>query len=466
MQNGIRSITGNNRREEVTSYGGMMNILVLSGGSGKRLWPLSNITRSKQFLKVLTNDEGKKESMLQRIHRQIRKEYADGTVIVAAPDSQRDSIYNQIGKNTELVIEPESRNTYPAIALSCAYLHEYKNLSLEDIVIVMPVDPYAEEGYFKAFADMKTEAEKGNADLVLMGIKPTYPSAKYGYILCEKTGENQAIRFVEKPSEEDAEKWIAQGAWWNAGVFAFRIGFLKEIVEKDGMKFTYAYLLEHFKEMEAISFDYKVTEKTKRLSMIPYNGIWKDLGTWNTLTEEMKEENSGNARQGEGCTNTHVINELDIPVVVLGTHDLLVAASPDGVLVSDKHKSSYLKPYVEEVESRPMYEERRWGEYKVLDYVQYDDNTRSLTKHLTIQKGKSISYQLHKQRDEIWTIVDGSGELLVDGKLRKVGRGDVAYITKGQKHAMRAITNLHFIEVQIGKELSEEDIERFEWEWE
>jgi len=443
-----------------------MNILVLSGGSGKRLWPLSNVTRSKQFLKVLTNEEGIKESMLQRIHRQIRKNYSDSTVIVTAPDFQRDSIYNQIGKDTELVIEPESRNTYPAIALSCAYLYECKKIALDDVIIVMPVDPYVEEDYYKVFADMEAEAKRGKANLVLMGIKPTYPSAKYGYIFSENSEENEGVTFVEKPSEEEAEQLMNRGAWWNAGVFAFRIGYIKEVVEKDGCRFSYDYLREHFAELEATSFDYKVVEKTTRLSMIPYEGIWKDLGTWNTLTEEMKEENIGNARQGEGCSNTHVINELDIPVVVLGTKDLLVAASPDGVLVSDKHKSSYLKPYVEEMGNRPMYEERRWGEYKVLDYVQYDDRTKSLTKHLTIQTGKNISYQMHNHRDEIWTIVDGSGELLIDGQVRKVSRGDVAYITKGQKHAMRAITDLHFIEVQIGEELAEEDIIRFEWEWE
>ncbi len=438
-----------------------MNIVVLSGGSGKRLWPMSNITRSKQFLKVLTNDKGTKESMLQRVYRQIRKVYSDETVLVVAPDFQRDSIYNQIGKNAELVIEPESRNTYPAIALSCAYLYENKKVSLDDVIVVMPVDPYVEEGYFKTFSAMKEEAEKGTADLVLMGIEPTYPSAKYGYI-CD--GNNE-ISFVEKPSEEQAQKLIDEGAWWNAGVFAFRIGFIQEVVEKDGMEFSYDYLKANFSNLEATSFDYKVVEKTSRLAMIPYKGIWKDLGTWNTLTEEMKEENTGNVRQGEGCKNTHVINELDIPVVVLGTRDLVVAASPDGVLVSDKHKSSYLKPYVEEMGNRPMYEERRWGEYKVLDYVQYDDHTKSLTKHLTIQAGKNISYQVHNHRDEIWTIVDGTGELLIDGQVRKVSRGDVAYITKGQKHAMKAITDLHFIEVQIGVELAEEDIERFEWNW-
>ena len=200
--------------------------------------------------------------------------------------------------------------------------------------------------------------------------------------------------------------------------------------------------------------------------MIEYVGNWKDLGTWNTLTEEMEEMYSGKTITGEECENTHIINELAIPIVALGTKDLVIAASYDGILVSDKHKSSYLRPYVEQIEERPMYEERRWGEYRVLDYTQYEDKSKSLTKHLMIEKEKCISYQLHRYRDEIWTIVDGEGKLLIDGEVKTVKRGDVAYIVAGQKHALYATKDLHFIEVQIGKELVEDDIERFEWNWE
>ena len=218
--------------------------------------------------------------------------------------------------------------------------------------------------------------------------------------------------------------------------------------------------------MSVISFDYKIVENAGRVAMVEYKGKWKDLGTWNTLTEEMDENYLGKTIVGETCENTHVINELAIPIVALGTKNMVIAASPDGILISDKHQSSYLKPYVEEVEERPMYEERRWGEYRVLDYTQYEDKSKSLTKHLMIEKGKSLSYQLHLHRDEIWTIVDGEGQLLLDGVVKEVKRGDVAYIKAGEKHALYATKDIHFIEVQIGKELIEDDIERFEWNWE
>lgn len=175
------------------------------------------------------------------------------------------------------------------------------------------------------------------------------------------------------------------------------------------------------------------------------------------MTEEMEEECIGLVTMGEDTVHTNVINELAIPIVVLGAKDMIVAASPDGILVADKQKSSYLKSYVNGINERPMFEERRWGNYKVLDYIQYEDGTKSLTKHLTIKAGESISYQRHHVRDEIWTIVDGTGDLLIDGHIRNVRRGDVAYITKGQKHAMEAHEgcDLHFIEVQIGTELAE-----------
>jgi len=225
-------------------------------------------------------------------------------------------------------------------------------------------------------------------------------------------------------------------------------------------------MVKRYRELPKISFDYEIVEKENSIAMVQYSGTWKDLGTWNTLTEVMEENKLGKVILGETCENTHVINELDIPITVLGANNMVVAASPDGILVSDKGESSYLKPYVESIHQRPMFEERRWGEYKVLDYVAYSDGKSSLTKSLHIKAGKSISYQSHAIRDEIWTIVDGTGDLLIDGHVRNVRRGDVAYITKGQKHAIYATTDLRMIEVQIGVELIEEDIEHYDWKWE
>jgi mannose-1-phosphate guanylyltransferase len=455
-----------------------MNIILLSGGSGKRLWPLSNDTRSKQFLKLLKNDEGEFESMVQRVYRQVKKAGIEANIVVATGASQVDSIKSQLGNNVDIVLEPERRDTFPAIALSSAYLALEKKVDLNEVVLVLPVDPYADIEYFYMLIEMEKAVKRRVAEMILMGIKPTYPSEKYGYIMPVQEdgayfGIHQVARFTEKPTKDVAEQLIDEGAYWNGGVFAFKLGFLMGIVNKymdtaDIEDFSsFEEIRRHYGAFKKISFDYEVVEKAPSIAMIPYEGGWKDLGTWNTLTEEMDEESIGLVTVGEDTVNTNVINELSIPIVVLGAKDMIVAASPDGILVSDKQSSSYLKPYVDGINERPMYEERRWGNYKVLDYIQYEDGTKSLTKHLTIKAGESISYQVHQMRDEIWNIVDGTGDLLIDGHIRNVRRGDVAYIMKGQKHAMHAHggSDLHFIEVQIGTELAETDIERFEWEW-
>ena len=447
-----------------------MNIILLSGGSGKRLWPLSNEARAKQFLKILRTEDGTPISMLQKVFSQLRKAEKKKKITISTASLQLDSIRKQLGNEVSVVVEPERKNTYPAIALSLAALVKEHSVTMDDVVLIVPVDACAKEDFYACFQDMYDVVKKGVADISLMGIEPTYPSAKYGYIMTERDSENGKIfgvkSFIEKPTEERAVELIEQGAYWNAGVFAVSVGYVLERVKEDMGDCSYEYILEHYETFENISFDYKIVENAEKVAMIEYVGNWKDLGTWNTLTEEMEEMYSGKTITGEECENTHIINELAIPIVALGTKDLVIAASYDGILVSDKHKSSYLRPYVEQIEERPMYEERRWGEYRVLDYTQYEDKSKSLTKHLMIEKEKCISYQLHRYRDEIWTIVDGEGKLLIDGDVKTVKRGDVAYIVAGQKHALYATKDLHFIEVQIGKELVEDDIERFEWNWE
>ena len=440
-----------------------MNIVLLSGGSGKRLWPLSNEVRSKQFLKLLCDKEGKHESMVQRVYRQITDAGIHARIVVATSASQVEAIRGQLPKDVDIVVEPERRNTFPAIVLAASYLASRKKIDLEETVIVLPVDPYVDVAYFECFRKMDEEVQKGTADMVLMGITPSYPSEKYGYIL---QGEQGVVTgFKEKPDEETAARLIQEGALWNAGVFAFRLNYLMEIADQYVQNRDFDDITKHYGDLKKDSFDYEVVEKTKSLAVVPYSGEWKDIGTWNTLTEEMEEESVGYAVTGEDCVNTHVINELSIPVVALGTKNIVVAASPDGILVSDKHKSSYIKPYVENITGRPMYEERRWGEYKVYDYIQYKDGTKSLTKHITVHAGMAQDYQLHHYKDEVITVVNGSGEVVIDGCLMKLSYGDTICIRRGQKHTMRAIEDLQMICVQIGEEISEEDVEVYEWRW-
>lgn len=250
---------------------------------------------------------------------------------------------------------------------------------------------------------------------------------------------------------------------WNGGVFAFRLGYLMKIAEAAIHPVSFEDIRHRYHELTNESFDYAVVEKAKSVAMIPFDGLWKDLGTWNSLTEELSTNEIGKAILSEDVQNTHVINKLDIPIVTIGASNLIVAASPEGILVADKEKSASLKEYVPR-SRRPMYEERRWGEYRVIDSTELSD-TKSLTKHLFVKAGAAISYQRHAMRDEIWILIDGVGELVIDGQRKPVGRGDVVQIEKSCLHALLAITDIQMIEVQIGTELTETDIERFDWDW-
>lgn len=433
-----------------------MQLVLLSGGSGKGLWPLSNDARSKQFLHLFESPEGEMESMVQRVVRQIRSTLPYAELTFATTLTQRDGIINQIGENVNIVIEQQRRDTFPAIALACSFLSDEKGCGADETVVVMPCDVFTETGYFETIAKMASAVQADEADLLLMGVKPTSPSDKFGYILPSGTvSGHQSLsvsRFVEKPDPDHAERLLSEGAFWNGGVFAFKLGYLMDIVSR-------------YPELPKISFDYEVVEKADSVAFVPYDGKWKDLGTWTVLCEELLSNHIGNVLMGKENDNTHVINELELPLFCEGLKDVVVAASPDGIMVCAKEQSESVKDYVAELVTRPMYEERRWGTYRVLDTATYPDGAKSLTKSLTIKAGKSISYQIHHHRSEVWTIVDGLGEFVLDGERRTVRRGDVLNIPMEHYHAIKATTDLTLIEVQTGNPLVEEDIERFDWTW-
>lgn len=446
-----------------------MQLILLSGGSGKRLWPLSNDARSKQFLPLLASPDGGMESMIQRVVRQIREAQLTNNITFATNAVQRDSIINQLGEDVSVVTEPERRDTFPAIALAASYLAKEKKCGSDEIVVVMPCDVYTESRYFATIGKMVETVKNNIADLVLMGIAPTYPSEKFGYVVPKKAEAKENVkmveRFTEKPNEEKAKELLAQGAYWNGGVFAFRLGYMMNIVDQYLKTDTFQETHKRYTEFPKISFDYEVAEKAQSVAVVPFAGEWKDLGTWNALCEELPSTHIGNVMMGDNNENTHAVNELGIPVFCNGLKDVIVAASPDGIMVCDKQDSEKIKDYANKLITRPMYEERRWGTYCVLDNAKYEDGTRSLTKSIHLNAGKHISYQLHRHRSETWTCVDGEGIFVLDGERRLVKRGDVMNIPLGHHHAIKAITDLTFIEVQIGNPLVEEDIERFEFKW-
>ena len=200
-----------------------MNIILLSGGSGKRLWPLSNDVRSKQFIKLLKNGDTY-ESMLQRVYRQITTVDANAKITIATSKSQASIIKNQLGEKVSICVEPCRRDTFPAIILTAAYLHDKLNVEMDEPVIVCPVDPYVDDTYYEAIKTLQKLTKQGNASLTLMGIEPTYPSEKYGYIIPENDENVSKVKaFKEKPDTETAKKYLAENALWNAGIFAFKL---------------------------------------------------------------------------------------------------------------------------------------------------------------------------------------------------------------------------------------------------
>lgn len=446
----------------------MIQLVLLSGGSGKRLWPLSNNARSKQFLPLLQAPDGSMESMVQRVVRQVKESGIECQITIATNASQLGIITNQLGDAIDVVTEPERRDTFPAIALASAYLSLHKKCAPSDVVVIMPCDPFTGIEYFATINKMAQCVALNVAELVLMGIKPTYPSAKYGYVIAQgdaEHGSRKVSRFVEKPNVQKAEALLAQGAYWNGGVFAFKLGYLTNILSKYVVAPTFEQVRSRYGELPKISFDYEVAEKAQSVAVVPFEGYWKDLGTWNTLTEEIHSNTLGNVVLGDNTHNTHVINELSIPIFCEGIDNAIVAACPDGIIVSAKQTAENIKDHINKLADRPMYEERNWGKYAVMGHAHYSDGYGSLTKTLTVDAGKCLSYQIHRHRDEVWTVVDGTGQLMLDDKISDLNRGDVVRISAGQKHSLRAITDLVVIEVQIGDVLQEEDIERIPFTW-
>lgn len=430
-----------------------MNIILLSGGSGKRLWPLSNDIRSKQFIKIFKTENGDYESMVQRVYRQIRAMDETATVTIATSKTQVSAIHNQLSENVNVCVEPTRRDTFPAIALATAYLHNVLGVSRDDSVVVCPVDPYVNEDYFAAVKSLSDMAKEGSSNLILMGIEPTYPSEKYGYIIPgDKEEVSPVVAFKEKPDLQKAKEYLSQGALWNGGVFAYRLSYvLKKTEELIGFS-DYQKLFDGYKDLNKISFDYAVVEKEPDIQVLRFGGQWKDMGTWNTLTEAMEEPSIGEVMMNESCENVHVVNELDVPVLCMGLKNMVVSASAEGILVSDKEQSSYIKPFVDKISQQIMFAEKSWGSFRVLDVEE-----ESMTIKVILNPGHKMNYHSHEHRNEIWNVIAGNGKAILNGREQTVKPGDVLYMPAGCRHTIIADTELKVIESQLGRDITVQD---------
>lgn len=430
-----------------------MHIILLSGGSGKRLWPLSNDVRSKQFIKLFKNENGKYESMVQRVYRQIQTVNSDMEVTIATSKSQVSAIRNQLGNKVSICLEPCRRDTFPAIALAAAYLKDVQGLSEEDCVAVCPVDPYVDNTYYETVQKLELIVQDGKANLVLMGIEPTVPSEKYGYIIpVDKNEISRVAKFTEKPDTETAKEYIKQGALWNAGVFAFKLGYLLNKAHELIDFVDYADLFKKYDTLTKISFDYAVVEKEPNIQVLRYAGQWKDVGTWNMMAEVMADKTKGDVILDDTCKDTNVVNELNIPILCMGCEDMVVAASEDGILVSTKERSGYMKPYVEKIDNPSMFAEKSWGTFTVID-----NQENSKTIKIEMKPNAEMSYHSHSYRSEIWNIISGTGKVCINGEFKTVKAGDVVQIPVDARHSIKANEKMEIIEIQIGNKLESKD---------
>ena len=243
-------------------------------------------------------------------------------------------------------------------------------------------------------------------------------------------------------------------------MFAYKLKYVMDIAHQL-IDFTdYHDLFEKYATLTKISFDYAVVEKEKKIQVQRFAGQWKDLGTWNTLTEAMEETVVGKGEMNDTCTGVHIVNEMDVPVLAMGLHDVVISASPEGILVSDKEQSSYIKPFVDKFEQQIMFAEKSWGSFKVIDV-----ETESMTIKVTLNAGHSMNYHSHKNRDEVWVVISGNGKTIVDGFEQVVKAGDVITMSAGCRHTVMAETELKLIEVQLGTDINVHDKQKFALEY-
>ncbi len=427
-----------------------MQTVILSGGSGKRLWPLSNGVRSKQFIKVFPGEGLEPESMVQRVYKGIRKALPDSVITVTTLKSQASQLLNQLGDRVDVCVEPVRRDTFPAVALVSLYLKDVKHADLDETVLVCPVDPYVDDDYFETLGLMGAKVDSGSHRLTLMGIRPTYPSEKYGYILTDGAGAVKG--FKEKPDLQTAERLVKEGALWNGGIFGFKLGYMLDLIKERTGFDTFNELKDNYKDMDSVSFDYAVSEKESDIGVVAFDGEWKDVGTWNTFSEVMAGNTSGKVTLDETCENTHIINELDIPLLAMGLKNVVAAVSADGILIADKGRSSHMKTYVDEIAEPVKYAEKSWGSYRVMDVEE-----GSMTVKVTLLPGHSMNYHAHERRNEQWTVISGEGVATVDGKETEIRPGDTVYLPVGSKHKVTARTTLVMIEIQFGEDIDVAD---------
>ena len=235
-------------------------------------------------------------------------------------------------------------------------------------------------------------------------------------------------------------------------MFAFKLGYLLSKAHELIDFVDYADLFKKYDTLTKISFDYAVVEKESNIQVLRYAGQWKDVGTWNMMAEVMADKTKGDVILDDTCKDTNVVNELNIPILCMGCEDMVVAASEDGILVSTKERSGYMKPYVEKIDNPSMYAEKSWGTFTVID-----NQENSKTIKIEMKPNTEMSYHSHSSRTEIWNIISGNGVVCINGELKNVRAGDVIQIPINTRHSIKANEKMDIIEIQLGEFIKSND---------
>ncbi|AAW74050.1 mannose-1-phosphate guanylyltransferase/mannose-6-phosphate isomerase [Xanthomonas oryzae pv. oryzae] len=455
--------------------------IILSGGSGTRLWPLSRESYPKQFLPLVGD-----KSMLQSTWLRAAPVAAHAPILVANEEHRFMAAeqLQQLGvKPSAILLEPKGRNTAPAIAVAAL---EATRDGADPLLLVMPSDHVIqnEAAFQAAVTAAAAAAEQGK--LVTFGIKPTAPETGYGYI---KAGTGNGVsaveRFVEKPDLATAQSYLASGEYyWNSGMFLFRASrYLEELRKfhpaivdacqkawENGKRDADFTRLDKdaFAASPSDSIDYAVMEKTADAVVVPLDAGWNDVGSWSSLLDVSKQDAQGNAHHGDviqlDCKNTYAYGSRLIAMV--GLEDVVVVETPDAVLVGHRDRIQVVKDVVSQIKTagrseatwhRKVY--RPWGAYDSIDMGQ-----RHQVKRITVKPGAVLSLQMHHHRAEHWIVVSGTAEVTRGEEVLLLTENQSTYIPLGVTHRLRnpGKLPLELIEVQSGSYLGEDDIVRFE----
>ncbi|MBQ9328013.1 MAG: mannose-1-phosphate guanylyltransferase [Solobacterium sp.] len=419
-----------------------MRMILLCGGGGKRLWPISNNVHSKQFIRLFDDGNGGYRSMLERVIGEIHEIDPDIQVTIASGRIQTEEVRSQLGYDVSMTEEPSRRDTFPAISLAASYLKDHDRVDPEEPVVIFSVDSYADHSFYESLFELGKIVESGRSNLVLMGIEPDEPSEKYGYIIpASEDPVSDVKEFKEKPDRSTATRYIEQDhALWNAGVFACRLNYLLKRAERVFGNSSYSYLVQHYPELKAVSFDYAVVERESSISVLRYHGKWADAGTWNNIANLLGNATVGQVVRDNSCRNSLIVNHLDIPVLAIGVHDMVVAAGRDGILVCSKDKESLLKERVDDVWFEPRVIGKRYGGKEVL--YRSDHSETSL---LTVKAGSSVTIKTDVGVRKTLTVLHGAGEAMKPGT--------IFTIQDGEKWQINADTDIELIETMIEFEI-------------